>query len=155
MLRAAAAHRGSSLVEIYQNCNIFNDGAFEMLKGPDTREEFLIRLEHGQPVRFGADLQHGVVRAPDGGLRVAEVDEVGVDSVLVHDTQALDPSTAFALSRLADPGSLVRTPIGVFRAVQRPTYDDLMNDQIIRTVETQGDGDLAALLQGKDSWTVS
>lgn len=152
VLRAAAAHRGTSLVEIYQNCNIFNDGAFDLLKSPETRDEVLIRLEHGQPVRFGADLDQGVRRDPaTGGL---EVCAGHAPDVIVHDAHAADSSQAFALSRLADPGSLARSPIGIFRQVERATYGDLMAAQLDRAVDTQGPGDLAGLLAGSDPWTV-
>jgi 2-oxoglutarate/2-oxoacid ferredoxin oxidoreductase subunit beta len=150
VLKAAAAHRGTSFVEIYQNCNIFNDGAFELLKNRDTRDDVLIRLEHGQPVRFGTDLQHGVRRSA-GALEICAGDD---PDVLVHDAEAHEPSTAFALSRLADPGSLSHSPIGVFRSVERPTYDDQMNGQITGAIDSQGAGDLAALLAGTDTWTV-
>jgi 2-oxoglutarate ferredoxin oxidoreductase subunit beta len=152
VLRAAAAHRGTSLVEIYQNCNIFNDGAFDLLKSPDTRDDVLIRLEHGQPVRFGADLDQGVRRDPaTGGLEVCAGDD---PMVIVHDAHASDPSQAFALSRLADPGSLARSAIGIFRHVDRATYGDLMTSQLDHAVDTQGPGDLAGLLAGSDPWTV-
>ncbi|MFW6204103.1 MAG: 2-oxoacid:ferredoxin oxidoreductase subunit beta [Actinomycetota bacterium] len=149
VLRAAAAHRGTSFVEIYQNCNIFNDGAFEILKSPDTRDEAVIRLEHKEPIRFGS---HGVRRNPaTGAPEVCDAEDPGL---LVHDAHADDPSTAFALSRLADPGTLDRSPIGVFRDVDRPTYDDLMAGQLRHAAETHGDGDLATLLAGTDTWTV-
>jgi 2-oxoglutarate ferredoxin oxidoreductase subunit beta len=155
VLRAAAEHRGSALVEIYQNCNIFNDGAFELLKSPGTRDEAVIRLEHGQPIRFGADGALGVVRRPETGrLEVAEVATVGEQRVLVHDTADEDPSTAFALSRLSDPTTLDRTPIGIFRAVHRPTYDGLVHDQVAKAGTARRD-DLAALLRGRDSWVVA
>ena len=153
VLRAAAAHRGTSLVEIYQNCNIFNDGAFEILKNSDTRDEVLIRLEHGEPVRFGPDGGHGIRRNPHtAALEICDGDD---PAVVVHDAHAHDPSAAFALSRLADPGTLARTPIGIFRQVERPTYGDLMGDQLDHAVETQGVGDLTALLHGRDTWTVA
>lgn len=152
VLRAAAAHRGTSLVEIYQNCNIFNDGAFEVLKDPERRESATIRLEHGQPVRFGASLEYGIRRNPNtAGLEVCPADD---PAVIVHDIHAADPSRAFALSRLADPGTLARTPIGIFRQVDRPAYGDLMADQLDHARETQGDGDLAALIRGQDTWAV-
>jgi 2-oxoglutarate/2-oxoacid ferredoxin oxidoreductase subunit beta len=162
VLRAAAAHRGAAFVEIYQNCNIFNDGAFEVLKSNDTRDEFLIRLEHGKPLRFGAAPEgspggKGVVRAADARLQVVDVDDVGEDALLVHDAHADDPDLAFAISRLPD-SSLARTPIGVFRAVDRPTYDDLLREQIDRAVATQGPGDeaaLATLVAGVDTWTIT
>ncbi|HSK54167.1 MAG TPA: 2-oxoacid:ferredoxin oxidoreductase subunit beta [Jiangellales bacterium] len=153
VLRAAAAHRGTSLVEIYQNCNIFNDGAFDALKDRETREDVLIRLEDGEPIRFGADLDKGVRHAP--GTAALEVCAADDPAVLVHRAGADDPSQAFALSRLSDPGSLARTPIGVFRSVERPTYDDLMTRQLEQTVETQGRGDLGALLRGRDTWDVA
>nr|WP_203453513.1 2-oxoacid:ferredoxin oxidoreductase subunit beta [Jiangella aurantiaca] len=153
VLSAAAAHRGTSLVEIYQNCNIFNDGAFEILKNRDSRDEVLIRLEHGEPVRFGADGQHGVRRNPStGSLEVCAGDDPGV---VVHDATADDPTQAFALSRLADPGTLARSPIGIFRQVERPAYGDLMAAQLDEAAAKQGEGDLQALLRGKDTWTVA
>jgi 2-oxoglutarate/2-oxoacid ferredoxin oxidoreductase subunit beta len=155
VLRAAAAHRGTSLVEIYQNCNIFNDGAFELLKDPSSRDEAVIRLEHGRPVRFGAGLAHGVVRDPvTGALSVAQVSEVGSERLVVHDAHADNPSGAFALARLTTPGGLERTCFGVFRDVEQPTYGDLMADQLVRAEQRSGPGDLATLLRGRDAWTV-
>jgi len=156
VLRAAAEHQGTALVEIYQNCNIFNDGAFDALKDPETREHALIRLEHGQPVRFGPDGGQGVFRDPvTGALGTAPVTGANADRVLVHDAHAADPSTAFALTRLADPDTLHHTPIGVLRSVQRPVYDTLMADQLEAATAKQGPGDLDALLTGSDTWTVA
>ncbi|WP_033215325.1 2-oxoacid:ferredoxin oxidoreductase subunit beta [Kitasatospora phosalacinea] len=149
VLRAAARHEGTALVEIYQNCNIFNDGAFEILKEPGTRDEALIRLEHGQPVLVGAD-RH-VVRGADGELRIAPRSE---GTAIVHDAHAAGPSTAFALTRLADADTLHHTPIGVLRDVDRPVYDALMAEQLTRAEQQQGRGDLAALLAGSSTWTV-
>jgi 2-oxoglutarate ferredoxin oxidoreductase subunit beta len=155
VLRQAAAHPGTALVEIYQNCNIFNDGAFEVLKDKQQSQEALIRLEHGQPIRFGADGSRGVVRDPaTGDLQVVDVTPENEADILVHDAHAASPTTAFALSRLADPDTLHHTPIGVFRSVERPVYDTLMADQLDTAVEQRGKGDLAALLAGGDTWTV-
>ncbi|MDF2968810.1 MAG: thiamine pyrophosphate protein domain protein TPP-binding protein [Nocardioidaceae bacterium] len=155
VLREAAAHRGTSLVEIYQNCPIFNDGAFDAFKDKDSREEAVIPLRHGEPVRFGSDGRLGVVRDPGtGSLRVAEVADVGADAVVVHDAHADDPSTAFAISRLTNAGVLQQSPIGIFRQVERPTYDDLARGQVQTAQSSEGEGDLAALLAGKDTWTV-
>ncbi|MBQ0828775.1 2-oxoacid:ferredoxin oxidoreductase subunit beta [Streptomyces tagetis] len=155
VLRQAAEHPGTALVEIYQNCNIFNDGAFEVLKDREQAEEAVIRLEHGQPIRFGADGAKGVVRDRDtGDLRVVAVTPQNEAEVLVHDAGAATPTTAFALSRLADPDTLHHTPIGVFRSVERPVYDTLMADQVDAAVERHGKGDLSALLSGNDTWTV-
>ncbi|MGI8692628.1 MAG: 2-oxoacid:ferredoxin oxidoreductase subunit beta [Geodermatophilaceae bacterium] len=151
VLRAAAAHEGTALVEIYQNCNIFNDGAFDSLKDPETRGQWLIPLEHAAPIRFGADGSLCVVRR-DGDLCVVRTDSVDAAEVVVHDAEADNPSLAFALSRL--PGQDLRyTPVGVFRSVRRPTYDRLMADQIAQA-ELTGDADLGALLRGQDTWTV-
>jgi 2-oxoglutarate/2-oxoacid ferredoxin oxidoreductase subunit beta len=156
VLRAAAAHEGTALVEIYQNCNIFNDDAFAILTEPATRDETTIRLEHGQPVTFGADRNRVVVRRADGSLAVAEGDQVGPDeTVVVHDAHADEPSTAFALSRLGNPTTLAGTPIGIFRDVSRPTYDKLLNAQIDSAVQANGPGELAKLIAGNDTWTVS
>ncbi|MEV6975547.1 2-oxoacid:ferredoxin oxidoreductase subunit beta [Kitasatospora sp. NPDC093806] len=154
VLRAAAEHEGTALVEIYQNCNIFNDGAFEVLKEPGTRDEALIRLEHGQPIRFGADGGQGVFRGADGELFVAPVTADNESALLVHDAHAASPTPAFALSRIADADTLHHTPIGVLRSVRRPVYDELMADQLATAAADRGTGDLAKLLAGGDTWTV-
>jgi len=153
VLRAAADHRGASLVEIYQNCPIFNDDAFAPLTDRASGGERLIRLEHGEPVRFGADKRQGLRFSRYGSLEV--VDGTGPDGdVLVHDAHAADPSYAFALSRL-DSTDFEHTPIGVFRQVTRPSYDELMTQQITDAHASEGDGDLAALLAGTDTWQIS
>ncbi|WP_084718149.1 2-oxoacid:ferredoxin oxidoreductase subunit beta [Streptacidiphilus carbonis] len=155
VLRAAAEHQGTALVEIYQNCNIFNDGAFDALKEPATRDDALIRLEHGQPIRFGAGNGQGVFRDPaTGDLAVAEVTADNADRVLVHDAHAAGPTTAFALTRLAAQDTLHNTPIGVLRSVQRPVYDIQMQTQLDQAVAQRGPGDLATLLTGSDTWSV-
>ena len=154
VLRAAAAHEGSALIEIYQNCNIFNDGAWDPLKEPDSRDEVTIRLVDGEPIRFGKDGAKGVIRDEDGHVKVVDVAEVGTNALLVHDSHAKDPGLAFALSRLANPRTLENTPIGIFRDIQRPSYDTLLNDQIAQVQAEQGNGDLQALLRGSDTWQV-
>jgi 2-oxoglutarate/2-oxoacid ferredoxin oxidoreductase subunit beta len=161
VLRAASEHSGTALVEIYQNCNIFNDGAFEVLKDKQQAQEAVIRLEHGEPIRFGAPAEDGlgskgVVRdRATGELHIVDVGEVGTDEVLVHDAHASSPMSAFALSRLADPETLHHTPIGVLRSVERPVYDTEMSDQLEAAVEQSGKGDLSTLLHGHDTWTVA
>jgi 2-oxoglutarate ferredoxin oxidoreductase subunit beta len=152
VLRAAAAHKGTSFVEIYQNCNIFNDGAFDILKSPDTRDEVLIRLEHGQPIRFGADGAKSF-RWNAGHLEVVDAASVPANELIVHDAHADAPSLAFALSRL-DATNMAHTPIGIFRDVDRPTYDELMAAQLAEATAARGDGDLAALLSSTDTWTI-
>ncbi|MGW3325984.1 2-oxoacid:ferredoxin oxidoreductase subunit beta [Streptomyces virginiae] len=155
VLRQAADHQGTALVEIYQNCNIFNDGAFEVLKDKDQALEAVIRLEDGQPIRFGTDNAKGVVRDPaTGDLEVVEVTPANEGRILVHDARNASPTTAFALSRLADPDTLHHTPIGVFRSAERPVYDTLMADQLDAAIDRSGKGDLGALLTGNDTWTV-
>jgi 2-oxoglutarate ferredoxin oxidoreductase subunit beta len=129
VLKAAAEHRGTSFVEIYQNCPIFNDGAFDVLKDADEAQARLVRLEHGQPVRVG-------------------------DREWVHDAHAADPTQAFELSRLDDL-TMTHVPVGIFRDVQRPTYDDLVRAQVADARASQGDGDLEALLTGSDTWTIT
>ena len=156
VLRAAAAHEGTALVEIYQNCNIFNDGAFDVLKDADTRDDWTIRLEHGQPLRFGTDGSKAVVRAADGTLAIEH--DVAVDDprVVVHDAHADDPAYAFSLSRLSSVDTRY-APMGVFRDVARPTYDALMAAQLEHAL-TQAPADTAALdalLNGSDTWTVA
>jgi 2-oxoglutarate ferredoxin oxidoreductase subunit beta len=155
VLRAAAEHRGAAFVEIYQNCNIYNDGAFDLLKDPGTRDDWTIRLEHGEPLRFGRDLAHAVVRDPSagGGLRVGSDVPADDESIVRHDAHADDPSYAFALSRLATE-DLRYTPIGVFRSVERDSYDALMAAQLERA-RSRGAGDLGALLRGSDTWKVA
>ena len=151
VLRAAADHRGTAFVEIYQNCPIFNDDAFAPVTEPGARDEHVIRLEHGQPVVFGAGGEQGLRFGPLGSL---EVGPAAAGSVLVHDAHAANPSYAFAMSRL-DSTDFSHTPIGIFRDVERPTYDDSMSAQIETARHEQGDGDLAALLAGADTWQVT
>jgi 2-oxoglutarate ferredoxin oxidoreductase subunit beta len=154
VLAAAAAHEGTALVEIYQNCNIFNDGAWEQLKDADTADDLLIKLVHGEPIRFGKDGSKGVVRTADGQVAIANVAEVGEDALLVHDAHREDPSLAFALSRLSEVHTLADTPIGIFRDVTRPSYDRLVREQLDEARDKKGAGDLQALVRGGDTWLV-
>jgi 2-oxoglutarate ferredoxin oxidoreductase subunit beta len=153
VLRAAADHRGAAFVEIYQNCPIFNDDAFLPLTEAASRDENVIRLEHGEPIRFGADKNLGLAFNNQGSLRAVDATAAGEGSMLVHDAHAADPSYAFALSRL-DSSDVARTPIGLLRQAPRPSYDDLMSEQIETARARSGDGDLAALLAGGDTWQV-
>ncbi len=151
--RRAHDHRGAAFVEVFQNCNVFNDGAFEQILARDKRPNMLIPLHHGQPIRFGADGELGVVAEPDGTLAIARVDDVGTERVLVHDESRDDPGLAFALSRLAR-GPYEPTPIGVFRAVERPDYGTEVNRQLLAASERRGPADLGALLRSGTTWTV-
>jgi 2-oxoglutarate ferredoxin oxidoreductase subunit beta len=149
VLRAAATHEGAALVEIYQNCPVFNDGAFSALTEKETKDANQIRLTAGQPIRFGVENERGVARGPDGGLAIVDVADVGEDALIVHDPTRPDPGLAFSLARLAD-NPTVPTPIGVFRDVQRPAFG--RHGSIRRTPATEVE--LADLLGGSDSWTV-
>ncbi len=150
VLREATAHRGTSLVEIYQNCNIFNDNAFEPLKDPEVRDDIMLRLEHGQPI---VSASKAVVRTEDGAIQVVPRAEVSEDRILVHDAHHPDPSVAFALSRLDEP-AFQHVPIGIFRQVDRPAYDVLMAEQLEEAVAQKGGGDLGELLMGGDTWRI-
>ncbi len=158
VLSAAAAHRGTSFVEIYQNCPIFNDGAFDAIKNNDTKADAIIPLVHGEPIRFGVEGSKGLIRdSVTGGVKIVEVSDVGLDAILVHDAYNADPSTAFAISRLTDSGYLNQSPIGIFRQVERPAYDDQARGQIAsaRDAAPGAPSDrLAALISGGDTWTI-
>ena len=153
-LRRAYAHQGSSFVEIYQNCNVFNDGAFEGITAKQTRDEMLINLQHGEPVRFGTDGHRGVLMNESGQAEIVEVADVGEGRLLVHDETEPNPAAAFALSRLADSPTQP-TPVGVFRAVARPHYGAQMDIQLEAALAQRGEGDLEGLLRGGVSWDVS
>ena len=150
VLRRAAAHRGAAFVEILQNCNIYNDGAFDAVRDEEANR---IYLRDGEPVRFGAGGERGVRARGDGSVELVDVAEIGEDALLVHDEHHPQPSLAFALSRLTLSETGV-TPVGIFRDVEQPVYDDLMTAQITQAVEQRGQGDLAELLHGSDTWTI-
>ena len=143
----------TSLVEIYQNCNIFNDGAFELLKDPATGTQWSIPLEQGKPLVFGPEGASCVVRDEFGGLRIAETSQVDAAEIVVHDAHRENPAYAFALSRLSSQ-DLRYTPMGVFRSVQKPTYEAMMAEQL-DIARVQEPADLDALLAGSDTWTVA
>jgi 2-oxoglutarate ferredoxin oxidoreductase subunit beta len=153
IFRRAHDHRGSGFVEIYQNCNVFNDGAFEKVTARESRADMLIRLEHGRPVRFGANNERGVVVDRHGRAQIVDVAEVGEDALLVHDEAQEEPGLAFLLSRLAR-GPFEPTPIGVFRAVDRSDYGSLVNAQVAEACRQRGPGDLSELLASGTAWEV-
>ena len=146
VLRAAGKHKGSAFVEIFQNCNIFNDGAFDFVR---EDKENRIYLEHGRPVRWGPGGEKGVRLRDDGSAEVFE----GEDQALAWDAHHPEASPAFALSRLTRD-TVGATPVGIFRDVERPVYDELMEEQLA-TARAQREGDLAELLTAGDSWTIS
>jgi 2-oxoglutarate ferredoxin oxidoreductase subunit beta len=158
VLRAAAEHRGTALVEIYQNCPIFNDGAFDVLKDRESAQGRLLHLVDGEPVALGAeDARQVVVRTSEGSLAVVPEADADPAAVVRHDAANPDPSQQFALSRL-DGGDMAHVPVGIFRDVRRPTYDDLVREQVSSAVAQRGgsvgEADLNALIAGRDTWTV-
>jgi 2-oxoglutarate ferredoxin oxidoreductase subunit beta len=151
VLKAAHAHRGTSFVEIYQNCVVFNDDAFIQVTGKDTKVHNQIRLKQGEPIVFGPGGENAVVSGPDGSMRIVPTAEAG-DQVVVHDATREDPTTAFALARLA-PVADRPTPFGVFRDVDAPVYDDMVRDQVERAKASK-QADLRELLDAGNVWDV-
>jgi 2-oxoglutarate/2-oxoacid ferredoxin oxidoreductase subunit beta len=154
VLRGAAEHKGASFIEIYQNCNVFNDGAFDAVRDKTQRLANQIPLEHGKPIRFGKELERGVAHDPAGGLRIVDVDDVGERALIVHDTRRPDPSLAFALAHLSERPT-GPTPVGVFRDVARPTYGEIMGRELEEAREQITDADLESLLHSGGTWNVS
>jgi 2-oxoglutarate ferredoxin oxidoreductase subunit beta len=140
---------GAALVEIYQNCQIYNSGAFDDLK---QHPECQIVLRDGEPILFGADNEKGIVRGASGSLEVAQVAEAGLENVIVHDAHRKDPSLAFELSRLTDAGVLHQAPIGVFRDVERPTYDDSVRHQV--AIPEDRVAAMQEYITGRDTWEI-
>jgi len=151
--RRAHEHRGAAFVEVYQNCNVFNDGAFSSILKRDVRADMLIELKHGEPIIFGADREKGITLNEFGEPSVCLIADVGEDKLLVHDEHRADPTLAFALSRLADAPN-VPTPVGVFRDVERPVYEVEVQRQLAAASQRSGPGDLEALLATGSTWTI-
>ena len=149
MLRAASEHKGSALIEIYQNCPIFNDDAYQVLKDGETKGASLLQMVHGQPIKSET---HGVIME-NGSMKVVELSSVSESDLIVHHANNPDPSYAFALSRLSS-SELDHVPIGVFRDYARPEYSNLVNQQISDEIANHGAGELAALLGSGDTWNV-
>ena len=151
--RAAHDHDGTSFVEIYQNCNVFNDGQFDLVTKKQARDERMINLVHGEPITFGAEQQRGVTMGSDGQLRLVEVADVDPSDILVHDAHRRDPSLAFALARLnSDDDS--PTPFGILRDIDRPEYSHAGSEQVLAASETKGPGKLENLLRSNGTWMV-
>jgi 2-oxoglutarate ferredoxin oxidoreductase subunit beta len=151
-LRRAAAHKGGAFVEIYQNCKIFNDGVFDYTTDRSVKADNVLYLEHGKPMIFGKDRNKGIRL---NGL-LPEVVELGngiaQDDLLIHDERIDDPTLAFALSRMHHPD--FPEPVGVLRAVEKPTYEDLVNKQIEDAIKAKGRAKLEELFQSDDIWVV-
>ncbi|MFL5727214.1 MAG: thiamine pyrophosphate-dependent enzyme, partial [Chloroflexota bacterium] len=153
-LDRAGRHHGGAFVEVLQNCNIFNDGAWRDFTDREVREDRMLFLEHGKPMIFGKDRDKGI-RLRGLHPEVVTIGEDGVTEadLLVHDEQAEEPYLALMLSRMFWPDYPV--PVGVLRAVARPTHDQLVDGQIAAAVQSQGEGDLAAVLRSGETWSVS
>ncbi|HYM00261.1 MAG TPA: 2-oxoacid:ferredoxin oxidoreductase subunit beta [Blastocatellia bacterium] len=152
VVERAMHHKGISFVEVYQNCNIFNDHAFDMFAARDVRGDRTIEIEHGKPLIFGKDRSKGV-RLKDAHLEIVELGGgVNEDELIVHDERSPDSYLAYMLGRMEYPDYPV--PIGVFRAVEKPTYEDLLTDQINGAVQKLGAGDLEKLMNSGETWVV-
>jgi 2-oxoglutarate ferredoxin oxidoreductase subunit beta len=153
VLKRAAEHKGTSFVEVYQNCNVFNDGAYDYATNRETKSDTIIELEHGKPLIFGKNRDKGI-RLNGMNPEVVELGKgIKEDDLLFHDEKAAEPSLAYLLSRMMQPE--FPEPIGVFRAVDRPRYDELLNNQIAEARKAKGEGDLAKLFNQGDTWTVA
>jgi 2-oxoglutarate ferredoxin oxidoreductase subunit beta len=154
-LKAAAAHKGSAFVEILQNCNIFNDGAWVGLTEKDARSEHVLQLEHGKPLVFGKNRDKGIRRKPDGDIEVVALGNgITEADLVVHDAHHPRPSYAFLLSHIEQrPG--FPTPIGVLRAWDDlPRYEDVISQQVQEVIQKKGPGNLLKLLKAGDIWEV-
>lgn len=153
-LKRAAEHKGTSFVEVYQNCNVFNDGAWDYATDRQTKADNVLELEHGKPLIFGKNRDRGI-RLNGMNPEVVELGKgISEDDLLFHDERADEPSLAYLLSRLRNEDGFPE-PIGVFRAIDKPKYDEQLNQQIEHARETKGDGSLEKLFHSGDTWTVS
>lgn len=153
MMRRAAAHQGTAYVEIYQDCNVYNHDAFEYAEDKEQRPENVVYLEHGRPLVFGKERNKGI-RLNGTKLEVVSLTAgVATDDLLMHDETQDDPSIAFMLSRMRHPS--FPEPVGVFRDVKHPAYEQLLLDQVKTTTAKLGPGDLEALFNEGDTWVVS
>ena len=151
-LYRAAQHRGTAVVEVYQNCNVFNDGAWSYAQDKATREDTTLELEHGKPMIFGKNRDKGIRL---NGLRPEIVDlSTGfpIDDLLIHDEKA-DSTLVHLLARMRRPE--MPEPIGVFRAVDAPIFEDQVRGQIDQAVTARGKGDLNKLFNSGDTWQVA
>jgi len=152
VLERAAHHTGTAFVEVYQDCNVFNTGAFEFASKKEEKVENCIYLEHGKPLIFGKNRDKGIRLRGDGHPEVVSMAQVKEDDLLFHNEQAEEPSLAFTLARMRWP--VMPEPMGVFRCVQRQTLDAAVNQQVQDVIAKQGPGDLDALFNSGDTWEV-
>jgi 2-oxoglutarate ferredoxin oxidoreductase subunit beta len=154
VLKRAAEHRGTAFIEVYQNCNVFNDGAWDYAKDRDTKAETTLQLEHGKPLIFGKDREKGI-RLNGMEPEVVEMGKgINEDDLLFHDERSPEPSLAYLLSRMRFEDDFPE-PIGVFRSVDKPRYDEMINEQIVQATKEKGKGDLEALFNSGETWKVT
>jgi len=152
VLKRAAEHKGTSFIEVYQNCNVFNDGAFDYATGRDHKGETTLELEHGRPMIFGKNRDQGI-RLNGIQPEIVSLDgSISEDDLLFHDERTSEPTLAYLLSRMYYPE--FPEPIGVFRAIDAPTYDDLLNNQIADARNSRGPGNLQKLFNSGETWRV-
>ena len=152
VLERAAKHKGASFVEIYQNCVTFNDGAFDYAGKKETRDDTTVYIEHGQPMIFGSDRKKGIRLVGTKPEVVTLGEGITEDDLLIHDEKQAEPCLAYLLSRMRYPD--FPEPMGVFRCVERPTYDDLIVGQVHEAVRASGVGTLETLCNAGETWTV-
>ncbi|MDX1621144.1 MAG: 2-oxoacid:ferredoxin oxidoreductase subunit beta [Nitriliruptorales bacterium] len=152
VLEAARGHRGTAFIEIYQNCVVFNDDAFEAVTDRELKVINQIWLRQGEPITFGKDGENAVIALEDGSMKIVSTEDAG-DRVVIHDAHRSEPTTAFALSRLSH-NPTGPTPLGIFRQVARPVYDDLLNQQVEDAKEQKGEPTLGDLLEQGNVWNV-
>jgi 2-oxoglutarate ferredoxin oxidoreductase subunit beta len=151
-LKRAAAHKGTAFVEVYQNCKIFNDGVFEYATDKSVKADNVLHLQHGRPLVFGKDHNKGI-RLHGLNPEVVELGNgIAKDDLLVHDEKADEPSLAYLLSRMVHPA--FPECIGVFRCVERPTYEEVLNKQVNDAIATRGAGKLEDLFASDETWVV-
>ncbi len=148
LLRRAYEHPGGAFIEILQNCNIFNDGAWESLTDKATKADTVLSLEHGKPLIFGKNRDKGIKLGGDGRLQVTSLGNGTQErDILVHDET--NPALVYMLAHLEQP-----TPIGVFHATLRPTYEEAMNSQLEAAQKKLGAGDVDTLFNRGETWVV-
>jgi 2-oxoglutarate/2-oxoacid ferredoxin oxidoreductase subunit beta len=156
VLLQAAQHKGSALIEIFQNCNVFNDGTFDDFAAKKNQKDHTVYLQHGKPVIFGNDNEKGIcIRSGHGSLEpyVVNVADVDASEILVHDEQSPNPALSHLLAQMELPEFPV--PLGIFRAIKHPSYSELMEQQIESARQSKGAGDLKKHMHSGETWTVS
>ncbi len=157
MVERLARHKGSGFLEVYQNCNIFNDGAFKSFNEREVKEERMIQLEHGKPLIFGKNKDKGI-RLNGVTPEVVTISEKGgasgaaIDGILVHNENAAEPNLPYILGRMQFPEYPV--PMGVFRAVEKPTYESMLAHQVSAAIAAKGAGDIEKLINSGETWVI-